>query len=80
MEAKIEKENLEKILLVGVDDGTDSENFEYSMEELASLAKACFMEPVGVITQKMESINKGLYIGTGKVLEVREAAENLEAR
>lgn len=79
MEAKIEKENLEKILLVGVDDGTDSENFEYSMEELASLAKACFMEPVGVITQKMESINKGLYIGTGKVLEVREAAENLEA-
>ena len=51
MEAKIEKENLEKILLVGVDDGTDSENFEYSMEELASLAKACFMETVGVITQ-----------------------------
>ena len=79
MEHKIEKENLERVLLVGVDDGTDSGNFEYSMEELASLAKACFMEPAGVITQKMESVNKGLYIGTGKVLEVKEAAENLEA-
>ena len=49
------------------------------MEELGSLAEACFMEPVGVITQKMETVNKGLYIGTGKVREVKEAAENLEA-
>lgn len=73
------REDWEKVLLVGVDDGTDKENFEYSMEELGSLAEACFMEPVGVITQKMETVNKGLYIGTGKVREAKEAAENLEA-
>lgn len=69
---------LERVLLVGADTGED-ENFERSMEELASLAEACYMEPVGVITQKMESINKGLYIGTGKVQEVKEAAQTLEA-
>jgi len=79
MEHNNMEETWEKALLVGVDDGTDRDHFEYSMEELASLAKACFMEPAGVITQRMESINKGLYIGTGKVLEVKEAAENLEA-
>lgn len=69
----------ERVLLVGVDDGSAEVDFEGSMEELKSLAKACFMEPVGMITQKMESVNKGLYIGTGKVQEVKEAAELLEA-
>lgn len=68
----------ERVLLVGVDTGED-ENFERSMEELGSLAKACFMEPVGVITQNMSTVNKGLYIGTGKVEEVKESARLLEA-
>lgn len=68
----------ERVLLVGVDDGTVGEDFERSMKELSSLAKACFMEPAGMITQRMESIHKGLYIGTGKVQEVKEAAELLE--
>lgn len=69
----------ERVLLVGVDDGTRKEDFDSSIEELKSLAKACYMEPAGVITQKMEGINKGLYIGTGKVKEVKEAASLLEA-
>lgn len=73
-----ESEEYERVLLVGVDDGRDVEAFEHSMEELSSLARACFMEPVGMITQKMESINKGLYIGTGKVQELKEAAQLLE--
>lgn len=71
-------EEYERVLLVGVDTGEDGEDFERSMEELSSLAKACFMEPVGTITQRMESLNKGLYVGTGKVLEIKEAAELLE--
>lgn len=68
----------ERALLVGVNTGED-ENFERSMEELRSLAKACQMEPVGMITQKMSMINKALYIGTGKVEEVKEYAATLEA-
>lgn len=69
----------ERVLLVGVDDGSRREDFAHSMEELKSLAEACFMEPVGTVTQKMEGINKGLYIGTGKVKEVKEAVSLLEA-
>ena len=73
------KEVYERVLLVGADCGTDGEEFERSMKEMENLARACFMEPVGMITQRMENINKGLYIGPGKVEEVKEAALALEA-
>lgn len=67
-----------RVLLVGADLHTE-ENFEHSMEELRSLAEACGHEPVGMITQTMDVINKPLYIGPGKVAEVRELAEELQA-
>ena len=68
----------QKVLLVGVDTG-EEEDFERSMEELKSLAEACQMQVVGIITQRMETVNKALYIGTGKVKEVKEFAQNIEA-
>lgn len=37
------------------------------------------MEVVGLITQKMEGINKAYYIGSGKVSEVKEFAAECEA-
>lgn len=55
------------------------ENFEHSMEELDSLARACEKEPVGTVTQVMETVNKPFYIGPGKVLEVRDAVRELSA-
>ncbi len=73
------EDRYERVLLVGVDTGVDRERFEHSMEELKNLARACFMEPVGMITQKMEAVNKSLYIGTGKVEEVKETCALLEA-
>lgn len=72
------KEKKEKVLLVGVDTG-EEESFDRSMEELGELAKACNMLVAGVATQKMNCINKAFYIGTGKVEEVKEYAEVLEA-
>lgn len=69
----------ERVLLVGVDTG-EEQNFDNSMEELKQLAKACFMEPVGMITQSMEFVHKALYIGTGKVQEVRDAAQALDVQ
>lgn len=75
---KQEEKGLERVLLVGADTLEDSD-FDHSMEELASLAKACDMEVAGIITQKMDCINKALYIGTGKVKEVREFAVECEA-
>ncbi len=67
-----------KVLLVGVDTG-EEEDFEHSMEELKSLAEAAYKQVVGIITQKLECANKALYIGTGKVVEVKEFAEECEA-
>lgn len=61
----------ERALLVGVDTGEDTD-FERSMEELKSLAEACNMQVVGKITQKLAAINKALYVGTGKVAEIRQ--------
>lgn len=68
----------ERAILVGADTGED-EHFERSMEELGELARACGMSVEGIAVQKMESINKAFYIGTGKVREVKEYAEALEA-
>ena len=76
---KMQNAPYERALLAGADTGTDEEEFNRSMDELKSLAKACDMEPVGVITQKLESINKALYLGTGKVQELKKAAGFLEA-
>ena len=64
---------LTKVLLVGVDTGEETD-FEHSMEELKSLAEAAYKEVVGVVVQRMEAVNKALYIGTGKVVEVKEYA------
>lgn len=75
---KIEQDDREKALLVGLDTGEDQE-FDRSMEELGELAKACNMVVAGITTQRMEHVNKAFYIGTGKVEEVKEYAEVLEA-
>lgn len=69
---------MEKVIIVGLNlkDGTD---FERSMEELKALAQACDMEVVGRVDQVMNMVNKALYIGTGKVLEVAGLAEEAGA-
>ena len=50
------EEKKEKVLLVGVDTGEEVD-FERSMEELKSLAEACNMQAVGMITQKLPAVN-----------------------
>ncbi len=72
-----EKEFAEPVLLVGVNTETEhptTEDFERSMAELKSLAEAAGKKVVGIITQKLDMPNKGLYIGTGKIREVKEYA------
>ena len=71
-------EEREKALLVGADTGEEAD-FNRSMKELGELAGACGMEVAGIVTQKMESVNKAFYIGSGKVGEVKEYAQALEA-
>ena len=72
---------MDKVLIVGVNFTTEhkSQHFDLAMEEMASLVKACDMEPVGRIEQNMESANTATYIGAGKVQEVCEMVRALEA-
>lgn len=78
-----EAENRKRAVLAGVEltEGSkkDRDEFERSMTELGYLAESCFIEPVAVVTQRMESIHKSLYMGSGKIREVWEVAERLEA-
>ncbi len=73
------QQELERALLVGVDTG-EEEDFEYSMEELGSLAQACGMQVAGIITQRLSAPNKAFYVGPGKVEEIREYAGQCQAQ
>lgn len=55
------------------------EDFMHSMEELSELCKACFMEPVTSMMQQLDRANPALYIGPGKLEELKEQAELHEA-
>lgn len=72
-----------KVLTVGVqetDDNTVSDaDFLYSMEELAQLVSACDMQMVASITQKLPRAIKSLYVGTGKIEEVKLRAKAYDA-
>ena len=69
----------ERVLLAGADFERNPGEFERSMEELEKLAQACNMEVAGIVTQRMGEMNKGLYVGSGKVQEIKEAVKALEA-
>lgn len=67
-----------KALLVGVN-LNDDPDFENALKELESLVEACDMEVVGVETQNVSQINTGVYVGTGKVDEIKAVAHMLNA-
>ena len=74
-----ETERKEQALLVGINNMEDEDDFDRSMEELERLAQACNMETVGILTQKLETVNNALNLGSGKVQELKEFAENIDA-
>ena len=71
----IDKE-IHRAILVGLQ---ISEDITYSMEELSGLAEAAEIEVLGQMIQKLERPNKATYIGKGKVAELAEMCENMEA-
>lgn len=73
------EENIkERAILVGVNIRNDR-HFDYSIEELGNLAEALDVEVVGVITQNLERVTPSHYVGTGKILEIRELYDALDA-
>ncbi len=65
-----------KAILAGVSLGGD---ISYSMEELAGLAEAAYIEVLAAMVQNAEKINAATYIGSGKLTELKEAAANMGA-
>ena len=73
------KEELQRAILVGVCLDSDNSDYLHAMEELRELAKACEMEVVAIIEQNMASPNPATYVGSGKVQEIAETVNQLEA-
>lgn len=67
-------------LLVGVDTGTTgSSGIERSLDELEDLAKTNGFHVLGRVVQKLERIDGATFVGTGKLTEIAEMAEEMEA-
>ncbi|MCL2254401.1 MAG: GTPase HflX [Lachnospiraceae bacterium] len=76
MDTDLINEISERAILVGVNTGAETD-FDARMEELEKLAEACQIETVGVLTQNLSEIHRSLYVGSGKVEEIKEAANAL---
>lgn len=54
-------------------------DFEYTMDELRELAKACDVEVVEEVTQRRKQIHPSHYIGKGKLVEVQAKIDQADA-
>ena len=80
----IQEEQNKRVMLAGVWETTtreylNQEDFDHSMDELEELAKACYLLPVGRVTQQLDKPNSATYVGAGKVDEIKNCAAMLEA-
>ena len=67
-----------KAVLVGAD-FQNNDSIDYYMEELKNLAEASGIEVVYSMTQSISKITANLFIGSGKVQEVKSLVTNLDA-
>ena len=65
-----------KAITVGASLGED---ISYSMEELSGLCAAAGIEILGEMVQNVDKINAATFIGSGKLKELAEMVENMEA-
>lgn len=72
------KEEIERVILVAVamNDGDDTAE---SLDELEELVKTAGAITVGKVIQNRESMHPGTYIGKGKIGEVAELMQSLDA-
>ncbi|MEG0292498.1 MAG: GTPase HflX [Anaerovoracaceae bacterium] len=73
---EIIRDDVFRAILVGV---KQKEDITYSMEELEGLASAASAEVLGKVSQNLEKINTGTFIGKGKAEELALMCENMEA-
>jgi len=71
-------EKKQRVLLVAVCSG-DAADTTASLDELESLADTAGAECVGRVVQNRENPDPGTYVGSGKILEIRDMLEYLSA-
>lgn len=76
METKVNKE---RVVIVGVQTSESDFNFEYSLKELEQLTQTAEGVVVGQIVQKRSRVDSRTYLGKGKVDELRQLVEEVEA-
>lgn len=69
----------DKAILVGLELNNSYENMEESLNELKYLAKALEIETVDKVIQKLDKVNPKYYVGKGKVLEIKNLIDILDA-
>lgn len=72
------KEEIEKVILFAVD-LDKGEDISVNLDELEELVDTAGAVTVGRMIQNKDSIEKATYLGTGKVVELRELVEQTEA-
>lgn len=77
MEEILQEKEIETALLVSIDTGEF--DVESSLDELAELARTAGAEVIGRLTQKRESPDKATCIGSGRLTELAQIAENTGA-
>ena len=69
----------ERCILVGIDTPQSAWDLEASLEELSRLAETAGAQTVGELTQKFDHPYAKTYLGSGKVLELRDLAQSCNA-
>ena len=69
----------ERCILVGIDTPQSAWDLEASLEELSRLAETAGAQTVGELTQKLDHPYAKTYLGSGKVLELRDLAQSSNA-
>lgn len=66
----------ERALLVGVDRPGSAVDMDTSLEELARLAHTAGADAVATVTQRLRSPNPATFVGSGKVAEIAQIAQD----
>ena len=71
----VQADRIPRAYLAGVNTGKDRESYDATMKELEDLAKALGFEVAGILIQNTDTLTQRTYLGSGKVLELRDQVE-----
>lgn len=69
----------ERCVLVGIDTGDTRWDINSSLDELGRLAETAGADPIARLTQRLDHPIPKTFLGSGKVQELKELAESLDA-